>query len=357
LKIFDSDKKKGEVTLKTENLNDLWTLYNVISKDDHITARTNRRVIIKEGTQGTRKQMRLTLKVENVAFHEFSNRLRIKGTIIEGPDDLVSFGTYHTFNIEPGQKIKIVKDQWLKNELSRLKKSSKFESNFVMIIIAIETGLATISLITNFSHKHISTIKKNIPGKRYEQSHRNKAYKEFFSDVKRVLEENLKNIEVNLILICGPGNTRDLFIKYLKDTGAPSYLSKIKNIHASSGTESAILESLKSKELTELKEKVKIIQETERIQELFKLLSTDDELIRIGLEEISISAEKGSIKELFLADTLIRGTSKDFKLKIENVINDVEYAGGEIHILNSEQPTGRQIIDLGSIIAILRYKE
>jgi len=329
----------------------------VISQGDIVTARTNRRVIIKEGTQGTRKQMVLTLKVENAAFHEFSNRLRIKGTILEGPDDLVSFGTYHTFNIEPGQKITIVKDQWLKNELQRLKKSSKFESNFVMIIIAIETGLATISLITNFSHKHISTIKKNIPGKRYEQSHRNKAYNDFFSDIKRVLEENLNNIEVNLILICGPGNTRDIFIKYLKETGTPAYISHIKSIHASSGTESAILESLKSKELMDLKEKVKIFQETEKIQDIFKLLSTDDDLIKIGLDEIAASAKQGSIKELFLADTLIRGTSKDFKLKIEDVMNDVEYAGGEIHILNSEQPTGRQIIDLGSIIAILRYKE
>ncbi len=357
MRILEDDQKKGEITLKIENLNDLWTLYNVISKEDNVTARTNRRVILKEGTQGTRKQMVLTLKVENAAFHEFSNRLRIKGLILEGPDDLVSFGTYHTFNIEPGQQITIKKDTWFKNELMRLKKTSKFESNFIMIFVAIETGLATISQITNFSHKYITTVKKNIPGKRYEQIHRNKAYEEFFSAIKGVLEENIKNIEINLIIICGPGNTRDHFIKYLREKGSPSYLSQIKSIHASSGTESAILESLKSKELASLKEKVIIFQETEKIQEIFKLLSMDDGLIKIGFDEISVSAKQGSIKELFLADTLIRGTSKDFKLKIESIISDVEYSGGEIHILNSEQPTGKQIVDLGSIVAILRYKE
>ncbi|MHA1242767.1 MAG: hypothetical protein ACTSQU_18580 [Promethearchaeota archaeon] len=34
----------------------------------------------------------------------------------------------------------------------------------------------------------------------------------------------------------------------------------------------------------------------------------------------------------------------------------VESLGGEIHILSSEHPTGQQIIDLGSIVAILRFK-
>ncbi|MFX1273996.1 MAG: mRNA surveillance protein pelota [Promethearchaeota archaeon] len=357
MKILENDQKKGEITLRVEDLNDLWTLYNVLSKGDIATARTTRRVVIKEGTQGTRKPMVLTLKVEDIAFHEFSNRLRVKGTIIEGPDELVSYGTYHTFNVEPGQKLTIKKEIWLKNELNRLKKSSKFKSNFIMIIIAIETGLATISQITNFSHKRISTIKKNIPGKRYEQTHRNKALEDFFSDIRRILEENLKNIEINLIIICGPGNTRDLFIKYLKEKGASSYLPKIKSIHASSGTESAILESLKSKELVDLKEKVKIFQETEKIQEIFKLLSTHDEMIKIGFKEINEVAEKGSIKDLFIADTLIRGTSKEHKLKIEKLINNVEYAGGKIYILNSEQPTGKQIVDLGSLVAILRYIE
>ncbi|GAI67148.1 unnamed protein product, partial [marine sediment metagenome] len=145
-------------TVKTENLNDLWTLYNIIAKNDKISARTYRRVVLKEGSKGERKPMSLKLKVESAAFHEFSNRLRVKGTIIEGPEDFVTYGTYHTFNIEPNQKLTINKEKWLKSEIKRLKESSSFETDFIMLIIAIETGLATISLITNFSHKRINTI-------------------------------------------------------------------------------------------------------------------------------------------------------------------------------------------------------
>ncbi|MFX1314944.1 MAG: mRNA surveillance protein pelota [Promethearchaeota archaeon] len=356
MKILEFNQKQQEVTIKVENLYDLWILFNLISKNDIVSARTQRRIILKEGSKGERKPMYLKLKVEDVSFHEFSNRLRIKGTILEGPEDFVSYGTYHTFNIEIGQKLRIYKEKWLKTELKRLSQISKFESNFVMLLIAVEQGLATLAIITNFSHTKIATIKKNIPGKRYEQSYRNKAVLEFFDDIKKVMEENLKNFHINLIVICGPGNTRDNFIRYLKDKINSQYISKIKSIYASSGTESAVLEALKSKELGKIKSKVKVLLEAEKIEEIFRIFSTDADLIVIGTKEVLSAIEKGAIKELFLTDTMIRGASKNHKLIIEKIITGVENSGGNINILSSEHPTGRQIDDLGSIIGILRYK-
>ncbi|MHA1149294.1 MAG: mRNA surveillance protein pelota [Promethearchaeota archaeon] len=356
MQILEENLKQGEITVKVESLNDLWTLYNVITKNDKVRALTQRRVIIKEGTKGERKLMRLQLNVENVSFHEFTNRLRIKGTILEGPNEYVSFGTYHTFNIEIGHLLTIFKNNWLKSELKRLKEASKFEFNFIMFFIAIETGLATLALISNYSHRRVATIKKTIPGKRYEQSHRNKALHEFFEDIRKVLEQNLKNTEVNLIIISGPGNTRDLFVKFLKENTKAEFLSKIRSIHASSGTESAILETIKSKKLASIKEKAKIFQEAEKIEEIFRLFSSESDLIVIGFDEIVPAAERGAIKDLFLVDELIRLSSEEVKLQIENVISNVENGGGTVTILSSEHPTGQQIIDLGSIIGILRYK-
>jgi len=356
LKILAENQKQGEIKVKIENLNDLWTLYNVISEGDKVAARTQRRVVLKEGSKGERKPMFLKLEVKDIAFHEFSNRLRVKGIIIEGPEDFVSYGTYHTFNIEPGQKINISKEKWLKNELKRLKETSKFQDNFVMFFIAMETGLATLSLITNYSQARIASVKRTIPGKRYEQSHRNKALQEFFEDIRKIIEENLKNTNVNLIIVCGPGNTRDQFIKYIKEVSKPDYISKIKSIHASSGTESAILETLKSKELAQLKKNIKILQESDKIEEILTLFNTNADLIAIGFEEILNASERGAVKELFLADVLIRGSSKEDKLKIEKIITNVENSGGIVNILSSEHSTGQQIVDLGSLIAILRYK-
>jgi len=356
MKILDIDKKEETISLRIEDLNDLWTLYNTIAKNDHVTSRTNRRIVLKEGSKGERKQMKLKLNVDSIAFHEFSNRLRVKGTILEGPEDFVSYGTYHTFNIEPGQKLTIEKPKWLKSEIKRLRKSPRFQTDFVMLIVAIETGLATIALITNYSHTRIATVKKNIPGKRYEQSYRNKAYEEFYNDISSIIKEKTESVELKIIIICGPGSTKDHLKRYINEKAQITRLPKIVSIQASSGTESAILETLKSKELKLLKKNVKIFLETEKIEEIFQLFSTNSDLIAIGFDEISKAIEKRAVKELFCADILIRGASKKQKLRIEQLLNGVESLGGEIHILSSEHPTGQQIIDLGSIVAILRFK-
>jgi len=356
LKIIEFDQKNKEITVKPENLNDLWTLYNVISNGDEISARTQRRVVLKEGSKGERKTMRLKLKVETVAFHEFSNRLRVKGKILEGPDDYVSYGSYHTFNIEKLQKITITKENWAKYELRRLKESSKFENNFIILLIAVETGLATIALITNFSHKRIATIKSHIPGKRYQQTYRNKALNEFYESIGKVVKENLTSHNVNLTIFCGPGNTKDYLVEYLRKKLNSSYLKRIETCHASSGTESAIIETLKSKQLARLKKEVKILQETELIENVLSQFALDADLIVIGVDEVSNASEKGAIKQLLIADVMIRGASKDHKLKIEEIITNVEKSGGEINILSTENVAGEQLENLGSLVGILRYK-
>ena len=96
--------------------------------------------------------------------------------------------------------------------------------------------------------------------------------------------------------------------------------------------------------------------ETEKIEEIMQLFATNSDLIVIGFDEISNAIEKGAVRELFCADILIRGATKEKKLQIERILNGVEKVGGKINILSSEHPTGQQIIDLGSLVAILRYK-
>ena len=356
MKILDINQKQGDITVKIENLYDLWTLYNIIGKNDEVSALTQRRVVLKEGTKGERKLMRLKLKVEDVSFHEFSNRLRVKGKILEGPDDFVSFGTYHTFNIEVSQKLTINKEKWLKNEIRRLKETSRFESNFIILITAIETGLATLALITNFSYNRIATIKKNIPGKRYKQTYRNKALEEFFSDITKVLIENTKNTKVDLLILCGPGNTKEMLFNFLQKNPVFNFKGNIEFTHASSGTESAIRETLKSPKLSKLKNKIKVLQESEIIENIMTQFANDADLIVIGFNEVYEASKRGAINQLLIADLLIRGSSKKQKLKIEDIISNVENSGGKISIMSTENITGQQLVDLGSIIGILRYK-
>ena len=141
MKILDSDKKKGEYTLKIENLDDLWHLYNILAPEDQIRGRTLRRMKKQEDEQkksdsGERVPVILTINVEKFQFHPFTNRLRITGTIIEGPED-VTLWSHHTFNIEVNSEFSITKTNWESFNLKRLEEAVKSSENCVSALFPL----------------------------------------------------------------------------------------------------------------------------------------------------------------------------------------------------------------------------
>ncbi len=74
------------------------------------------------------------------------------------------------------------------------------------------------------------------------------------------------------------------------------------------------------------------------------------------MNEVSQASERGAVKQLLIADVMIRGASKENKLRIEKIIENVENSGGEIDIMSTENIAGEQLVNLGSIVGILRYK-
>src|SRR5512136_2215019 len=101
MKVIFKDLKHGEIKLLPENLDDIWHLYNIIEIDDLVKAVTFRTTEDDKddkirSKKSEKKPMKLGITVSEVKFHEFSDRLRIHGTIVEGLQDL---GAYHTLNI------------------------------------------------------------------------------------------------------------------------------------------------------------------------------------------------------------------------------------------------------------------
>ena len=132
----------GSVSVVPETIDDLYILYNLILPLDKVKARTTRRVRLGEedgrSDKGDRVPMVLTLEVEEVKFHEFANRLRIKGTIIDGPEDLISYGTYHTINVETGTLLTIAKELWTKVDKDRLEDAVRKTASAKVLIVVID---------------------------------------------------------------------------------------------------------------------------------------------------------------------------------------------------------------------------
>ena len=150
MKVIFKDQKSGEIKLVAENLDDIWHLYNLIEEGDlvrGITYRTDEQKDDKKRSKkAEKKRMKLGVRVEKVSFHEFSDRLRVHGTIEEGPQEL---GSYHTLNIdaEKLEPISVVKEQWQQYQLARIDEAVKLRSQALLVFIALDEDTATIALL------------------------------------------------------------------------------------------------------------------------------------------------------------------------------------------------------------------
>ena len=77
---------------------------------DLVRASTYRREDVKTDKvrpeRGEKVRVTLTVRVEGVEFQAFSDRLRITGVIVEGPQDL---GRHHTLNVAPEDVLSVIK--------------------------------------------------------------------------------------------------------------------------------------------------------------------------------------------------------------------------------------------------------
>jgi len=87
MKLVFKDLRHGEIKLIAENLEDIWHLYNIVDEHDLVRAMTFRtdeqNDDKKRSKKSEKKRMKLGIIVSEVKFHEFSDRLRIHGTIVE----------------------------------------------------------------------------------------------------------------------------------------------------------------------------------------------------------------------------------------------------------------------------------
>ncbi|MCK5031505.1 MAG: pelota family protein, partial [Thermoplasmatales archaeon] len=134
MKVIFKDLKHGEIKLMPENLDDIWHLYNIIDEGDIVRGLTYRTEEGKDdkirSKKSEKKRMKLGIRVKEVKFHEFSDRLRIHGIIEEGPQDL---GSFHTLNINADamDKISIVKKEWKHYQLDRIDEAVKLRNQSI----------------------------------------------------------------------------------------------------------------------------------------------------------------------------------------------------------------------------------
>jgi len=358
VKIIAKKTRRETVILQVETLDDLWILYNLIQVGDRIEGKTPRRIIATdhEDDKGERRVIHLKIVVEQIEFHEFANRLRAKGKIVEGPDDIITLNSYHTFNIEEGSVFSLIKDEWTSQEWKMLDDAEKRKMVQKVLVIAIDAGDATFGEIGDYYTKTSITVSEHIPGKRYgDVKDDSEARNAFFAEVFKVIETMLHATKYTKIVIAGPGFTREHFMEYcIKKNPTLKPLLMTENV--SSATVSGIHELMHKQTIQLLLKDTRIVEESNLVEEFFTRLGKETQDIAYGYDEIKKAADMSAIQDLLITDEVMRRVNAQKDQVIFDLLKNIEVNRGKITVISTLHDAGKKIKGLGGMAATLRFR-
>jgi len=348
MKIAFKDLKHNEIKIIPQNLDDIWHLYNIIEEGDLVRAVTFRTDEQKDdkirSKKASKKRMKLGIRVREIKFHEFSDRLRIHGTIEEGPQDL---GSFHTINIdaEKMDKISIVKEEWKHHQLKRLDEAVKFSKQPLVLFVSIDDETATIAILRQSGVQKIADVDSKRSGKMYEEETKNNE-KEYYGEILSIVKNNME--KNTALVVVGPGFTKEHFVKHGKEK-ATDYFS---NCHVS-GTGHAdmngVHEAIKTGVVKQITKENRVVLETDYVEKLFSEIKKNG-LATYGEKEAYNALKNGAVENLLICDELVRTKKGEELLKVAKETNS------NFTIINTMHDAGKKLEGIGGIGALLRFK-
>ncbi|MBE8539762.1 mRNA surveillance protein pelota [Geoglobus acetivorans] len=342
MKIVEESLKgdQGEIKLIPESVEDLWHLKYIIEPGDVVFSLTKRASESSDKLRSDKQMVtvRLGIRVEKVEFHKFANRLRISGVIVAGIDE----SGHHTLNIIPGKELSIIKERWKDEQIERIKAAVESSNRPDIAILTIEEGDAVLGVLRQWGVEEVAGISKSY-GK-----DRGDSRKEFFGDVYAML----KNVDFNYLIVAGPGFAKEDFYRFLKDKD-PGMAEKAILSDASAIGMRGFVEVVRRGVVERIAGELRIARDAEYLEKLLEEISKDGKAV-YGIEEVRKAYEYGALEILLVADEFLREERE--KWDIDSFLRDVENMNGKVVIMSSEFEPGKQLMALGGIAGLLRFK-
>ncbi len=348
--------KKGVAKVLPESLDDLWHLYNIILEKDEVHARTTREVKVEDQyarpKRGKRVPVLLGVKVEKMFWDKILNRLRIHGIVCEAPEEISIKGSHHTIDVTVNKPVTIVKTEWPKHQVDRLKRASKVTAA-PLIVMSIDDEEYCVAVLRQYGVDVKVKEKTRLPGK-LEAEKRTKATREFF----KMASKSLREVWISLrspIVVIGPGFVKNAFVKYMKRETLDAAKGVIDVKGVNSAGVAGIHEALRSGVFTKALKHVRIAEETKVMEEVLARLGKGRGDITYGFTEVENASAYGAVEKLLVADTTLREIPDEKRRALEKIMKGVEEKGGQIMVISTEHEAGTELLSLGGVAALLRF--
>ncbi|MGD6852429.1 MAG: mRNA surveillance protein pelota [Candidatus Bathyarchaeia archaeon] len=354
LKIVQKDLRQGFVKVVPDTPDDLWHLYNVVFKGDEVYAYSSR--AIKSDTEtsrpksGERVSAFMGVRVESVGWDKFLGKLRVHGIIIHAPE-IIPTGAHHTLAIALNQQMTIVKKEWPKHLLDRLEKASETEKP--LLILSIDDEGFAIAETKQYGYETRVEQRMRLPGKQ-DADKRVEATKGYFKLALTSLEK-LWAVNHNPIVIIGAGYVKNDFVNYLQDENRALSKAVVDVKSVNNGGTAGIDEALRSGVLLKTAHQLRIVEETETMEEVMKRLGKGEGTVTYGLDPVENAVMMGAVEKLIVADTALRDADEALRLKLEDLMHQVERRNAAVTVVSTEHEAGFKLLSLGGIAALLRF--
>ncbi len=354
VKIIERNLDKGYIKLVPDTADDFWHLYNVIYKGDEVYAYSSRAIKSDTATSrpksGERVSAFMGVKVESVSWDKFLGKLRVHGLIIHAPD-IIPTGAHHTLAIGLNQQMTIVKKEWPKHILDRLIKASEVEKP--LLILSIDDEGFAIAETKQYGYETRVEQRIRLPGKQ-DADKRVEATKGYF----RLALDSLQKLwttKHSPIVIIGAGYVKNDFVSYLQEESKELSKAVVDVKSVNNGGTAGIDEALRSGVLLKAAHELRIVDETQTMEEVMKRLGKGEGTVTYGLEAVESAATMGAIEKLVVADTILRDADEQQRLKLEQLMRDVEKRQAAVTVVSTEHEAGFNLLSLGGIAALLRF--
>jgi protein pelota len=354
VKTIEKNVSQGFVKVVPDSPDDLWHLYNVIYKGDEVYAYSSR--AIKSDTETSRPKSAervsafMGVKVESVGWDKFLGKLRIHGLICHAPD-IIPTGAHHTLSIALNQPMTIVKKEWPKHLLDRLTKASETEKP--ILILSIDDEGFAIAETKQYGVETRVEQRMRLPGK-VEADKRVEATKAYFRLALTSLNK-LWSQNHNPIVIIGAGYVKTDFVKYLNEESKEMSRAVVDVKSVNNGGTAGIDEALRSGVLLKAAHQLRVVDETKTMEEVMKRLGKGEGTVTYGLDAVENAVLMGAVEKLVVADTTLRDADETQRLKLEDLMHQVEKRNAPITVVSTEHEAGSKLLSLGGIVALLRF--
>jgi len=342
VKIMHKDPKTGRIKLRVQTLDDLWHLYNVIEPDDLVFALTERREDSRadavRAERGDKKKMFLGIRVEKTEFHEFTDWLRVHGTIEEGPQDL---GSYHTLNLTVDEDLTIQK-VWTRHQLDIIERAERSVEKPLVTFISIDDDEATVAQLREYGVKFVASVTSGKSGKFFKT--KAKKPDEFFEEIIGIL----KTYAPGPLVILGPGFAKEGFSKYGREKH-PKFFEEAQVVSSGQTGMAGVQEVLKMGIGSKVLEESRVGMETQLVEQLLAEIGKNG-LFAYGRDDVKNAINANAVETLMVTSDCAR------ERKFEDIMEAASNVGARIVVVSEHHDAGKQLDALGNIGAILRFR-